>query len=130
LTLHVLSKISERRFKLGLDDWGHCALVEGFHEVGGGGQRRRLARRLLRHEVVVAEFRLPDHPDVAIAEHNLANLYRNLNRPAEAVRPDEKIAKGHRPPRSVLDGALHAEHGLAYHVETVVRGPSGHRPGV
>lgn len=40
----------------------------------------------------------------------------------DQIRPDEKIARRHRPPRSVLDGALHAEHGLAYHVETVVAG--------
>jgi len=42
----------------------------------------------------------------------------------DQIRPDDKIAKRHRPPRSVLDGALHAEHGLAYHVETVVAGRS------
>jgi 7,8-dihydropterin-6-yl-methyl-4-(beta-D-ribofuranosyl)aminobenzene 5'-phosphate synthase len=42
----------------------------------------------------------------------------------DQIRPDDKIAKRHRPPRSVLDGALHAEHGLAYHVEAVVAGRS------
>ncbi len=40
----------------------------------------------------------------------------------DQIRADDKIAKRHRPPRSVLDGSLHAEHGLAYHVETVVAG--------
>lgn len=42
----------------------------------------------------------------------------------DQIRPDDKIAGRHRPPRSVLDGALHAEHGIAYHVETVVAGRS------
>ena len=40
----------------------------------------------------------------------------------DQIRADDKIAKRHRPSRSVLDGALQAEHGLAYHVETVVAG--------
>jgi 7,8-dihydropterin-6-yl-methyl-4-(beta-D-ribofuranosyl)aminobenzene 5'-phosphate synthase len=40
----------------------------------------------------------------------------------DQIRPDDRIARRHRPPGSVLDGALHAEHGLAYHVETVVAG--------
>jgi 7,8-dihydropterin-6-yl-methyl-4-(beta-D-ribofuranosyl)aminobenzene 5'-phosphate synthase len=41
---------------------------------------------------------------------------------ADATRPNVKIAR--RPARTtnVLDGAMHGEHGLAYHVETVVGG--------
>ena len=40
----------------------------------------------------------------------------------DATRPDYKIAQ--RPKRTVnaLDNALHAEHGLSYHIETVVDG--------
>lgn len=43
---------------------------------------------------------------------------------ADATRRDERIAK--RPVRrtSNLDAAMHAEHGLAYHIETVVDGRS------
>jgi 7,8-dihydropterin-6-yl-methyl-4-(beta-D-ribofuranosyl)aminobenzene 5'-phosphate synthase len=41
---------------------------------------------------------------------------------ADALRPDYKIAKRHAATTSVLEGALHAEHGLAYHVETTVDG--------
>jgi 7,8-dihydropterin-6-yl-methyl-4-(beta-D-ribofuranosyl)aminobenzene 5'-phosphate synthase len=39
---------------------------------------------------------------------------------ADALRPDEKIARRHVGKTSVLEGMLHAEHGLAYHVEIVV----------
>lgn len=41
---------------------------------------------------------------------------------ADATRPSVKIA--HRPPRgrAPLDVAMHAEHGLAYHIEAVVAG--------
>lgn len=50
----------------------------------------------------------------------------------DALRPDYKIAKRHANvvmrehvgALAVLDGALHAEHGLAYHVETTVDGRS------
>jgi len=41
---------------------------------------------------------------------------------ADATRPDYKIAKRHR--GSGLERALHAEHGLAYHIETTVNGKS------
>jgi 7,8-dihydropterin-6-yl-methyl-4-(beta-D-ribofuranosyl)aminobenzene 5'-phosphate synthase len=40
----------------------------------------------------------------------------------DQIRPDDRIAKRHRHPQSVLEGSLHAEHGLAYHVETTVEG--------
>ncbi len=42
----------------------------------------------------------------------------------DALRPDSKIAKRYRmkPGTSVYNLNLHAEHGLAYHVETVVDG--------
>ena len=43
---------------------------------------------------------------------------------ADATRPDVKIAKRPAGAVSVLDGAMHAEHGLAYYVETVVGGQS------
>jgi len=39
---------------------------------------------------------------------------------ADLTRPDEKIARRHTGTTSYLEGALHAEHGLAYHVGTVV----------
>jgi 7,8-dihydropterin-6-yl-methyl-4-(beta-D-ribofuranosyl)aminobenzene 5'-phosphate synthase len=43
---------------------------------------------------------------------------------ADATRPNYKIAR--RPPRIVspLDNALHAEHGLSYHIETLLEGQS------
>jgi len=44
---------------------------------------------------------------------------------ADATRPNVKIARRPGSPKSPLDGAMHAEHGLAYHVETVVGG-QGH----
>jgi 7,8-dihydropterin-6-yl-methyl-4-(beta-D-ribofuranosyl)aminobenzene 5'-phosphate synthase len=40
---------------------------------------------------------------------------------AEITRPDYKIAKRPMSP-SILDSALHAEHGLAYQIETLVNG--------
>jgi hypothetical protein len=41
----------------------------------------------------------------------------------DALRPDYKIAKRHSAiSTSPLEGILHAEHGLAYHVETTVDG--------
>jgi 7,8-dihydropterin-6-yl-methyl-4-(beta-D-ribofuranosyl)aminobenzene 5'-phosphate synthase len=43
---------------------------------------------------------------------------------ADATRPNVKIARRPAGVKSVLDGAMHAEHGLAYHVETVVGGQS------
>ena len=43
---------------------------------------------------------------------------------ADMLRPDYKIAKRHSFTESPLQGALHAEHGLAYHVETVLDGRS------
>jgi 7,8-dihydropterin-6-yl-methyl-4-(beta-D-ribofuranosyl)aminobenzene 5'-phosphate synthase len=39
---------------------------------------------------------------------------------ADALRPDDRIAKRHTGTASPLESMLHAEHGLAYHVETVV----------
>jgi 7,8-dihydropterin-6-yl-methyl-4-(beta-D-ribofuranosyl)aminobenzene 5'-phosphate synthase len=39
---------------------------------------------------------------------------------ADALRPDVKIARRHTGTASPLESMLHAEHGLAYHVETVV----------
>ena len=39
---------------------------------------------------------------------------------ADALRPDDKIARRHVGRTSALESILHAEHGLAYHVETVV----------
>ena len=42
---------------------------------------------------------------------------------ADALRPDDKIARRHTGTASPLEGMLHAEHGLAYHVETVSRRP-------
>lgn len=41
---------------------------------------------------------------------------------ADALRPDYKIAKRRFPTASALDAILHAEHGLAYHIETMVNG--------
>jgi len=41
---------------------------------------------------------------------------------ADATRPDVKIARRPARVKSVLDAAMHAEHGLAYHVETVLGG--------
>jgi 7,8-dihydropterin-6-yl-methyl-4-(beta-D-ribofuranosyl)aminobenzene 5'-phosphate synthase len=43
---------------------------------------------------------------------------------ADALRFDEKIAKRHAPVTNPLDDAFHGEHGLAYHIETVVDGKS------
>jgi 7,8-dihydropterin-6-yl-methyl-4-(beta-D-ribofuranosyl)aminobenzene 5'-phosphate synthase len=43
---------------------------------------------------------------------------------ADLIRPDYKIAKRHTFTESPLDAALHAEHGLAYHVETVINDQS------
>jgi hypothetical protein len=40
---------------------------------------------------------------------------------ADMIRPSYKIAKRHVGP-SILESALHAEHGLAYQIETVVNG--------
>jgi 7,8-dihydropterin-6-yl-methyl-4-(beta-D-ribofuranosyl)aminobenzene 5'-phosphate synthase len=44
----------------------------------------------------------------------------------DALRSDDKIAKRYAipPGASILNTSLHAEHGLAYHVETVVNGES------
>jgi 7,8-dihydropterin-6-yl-methyl-4-(beta-D-ribofuranosyl)aminobenzene 5'-phosphate synthase len=42
---------------------------------------------------------------------------------ADILRPNYKFAKRHLPP-SALDRVLHAEHGLAYQIETVVNGES------
>ena len=39
---------------------------------------------------------------------------------ADALRPDDKIARRHVSRTSALESMLHAEHGLAYHIETVV----------
>jgi len=41
---------------------------------------------------------------------------------ADATRPHYKIARRHTGTTSVLERALHAEHGLSYHVETTVNG--------
>jgi 7,8-dihydropterin-6-yl-methyl-4-(beta-D-ribofuranosyl)aminobenzene 5'-phosphate synthase len=41
---------------------------------------------------------------------------------SDAIRPDYKIAKRHAGATSQLESLLHAEHGLAYHVETSVEG--------
>jgi len=43
---------------------------------------------------------------------------------ADALKPHYKIARRHVGTTSVLEGMLHAEHGLAYHVETVVNDQS------
>lgn len=43
---------------------------------------------------------------------------------ADALRPSSKIARRHEWPTSPLEAMLHAEHGLAYHIETVVDGRS------
>ncbi len=43
---------------------------------------------------------------------------------ADALRPDDKIARRHTGTVSPLESMLHAEHGLAYHVETVVKAQS------
>ena len=43
---------------------------------------------------------------------------------ADALRPDDKIARRHVGRTSALEGMLHAEHGLAYHIETVVNAQS------
>ena len=44
----------------------------------------------------------------------------------DLLRPDEKIAKRHRvpPTTSILSSGIHAEHGLAYHIETIINGKS------
>jgi len=41
---------------------------------------------------------------------------------ADALRPHDRIARRHEVASSVLEFGLHAEHGLAYHVETEVDG--------
>jgi 7,8-dihydropterin-6-yl-methyl-4-(beta-D-ribofuranosyl)aminobenzene 5'-phosphate synthase len=43
---------------------------------------------------------------------------------ADATRLDYKIANRHKGTAAVVDRALHAEHGLSYHVETIVDGQS------
>ncbi|MBP1767335.1 MAG: dhpS [Candidatus Aminicenantes bacterium] len=43
---------------------------------------------------------------------------------ADALRPHEKIARRHAGTASPLESMLHAEHGLAYHIEIVVDGRS------
>ena len=43
---------------------------------------------------------------------------------ADVTRPDYKIAKRPANVNSPLDSALHGEHGLSYHIETVVNGES------
>lgn len=43
---------------------------------------------------------------------------------ADALRPHYKIARRHVGTTSPLEGMLHAEHGLAYHIETVVNAQS------
>jgi 7,8-dihydropterin-6-yl-methyl-4-(beta-D-ribofuranosyl)aminobenzene 5'-phosphate synthase len=43
---------------------------------------------------------------------------------ADLTRPDDKIATRPVGTSSILDAALHAEHGLAYHVDTTVNGQS------
>ena len=43
---------------------------------------------------------------------------------ADALRPNYKIARRHEWPTSPLEAMLHAEHGLAYHIETVVNAQS------
>jgi 7,8-dihydropterin-6-yl-methyl-4-(beta-D-ribofuranosyl)aminobenzene 5'-phosphate synthase len=43
---------------------------------------------------------------------------------ADLTLPNYKIAQRHTSPTSILEAALHAEHGLSYHVETVVKGQS------
>jgi 7,8-dihydropterin-6-yl-methyl-4-(beta-D-ribofuranosyl)aminobenzene 5'-phosphate synthase len=43
---------------------------------------------------------------------------------ADATRPHYKIARRPVGTTSVLEGALHAEHGLSYHIETLVNGQS------
>jgi 7,8-dihydropterin-6-yl-methyl-4-(beta-D-ribofuranosyl)aminobenzene 5'-phosphate synthase len=43
---------------------------------------------------------------------------------ADALRLDDKIAKRPASGTNPLDGAFHAEHGLSYHIETVVNGNS------
>jgi len=43
---------------------------------------------------------------------------------ADATRPHYKIARRPAGISSVLDGAMHAEHGLSYHVETALKGQS------
>jgi 7,8-dihydropterin-6-yl-methyl-4-(beta-D-ribofuranosyl)aminobenzene 5'-phosphate synthase len=43
---------------------------------------------------------------------------------AEMTRPNEKMATRPAGTSSILEGAFHAEHGLAYHVETTVGGQS------
>ncbi len=42
----------------------------------------------------------------------------------DALRPNDKIARRPEGITSVMDVILHAEHGLAYHIETVVNGRS------
>ena len=43
---------------------------------------------------------------------------------ADATRLDQKIAHRHKGTEAVIDRALHAEHGLSYHIETTVDGQS------
>jgi 7,8-dihydropterin-6-yl-methyl-4-(beta-D-ribofuranosyl)aminobenzene 5'-phosphate synthase len=43
---------------------------------------------------------------------------------ADATRPHYKIARRPVGINSMLDGAMHAEHGLSYHIETVLSGQS------
>ena len=42
----------------------------------------------------------------------------------DLIRRNDKIAYRHQPSRSILEAGVHAEHGLAYHIETTVDGRS------
>jgi 7,8-dihydropterin-6-yl-methyl-4-(beta-D-ribofuranosyl)aminobenzene 5'-phosphate synthase len=62
----------------------------------------------------VAKVQIPEADKIVITV-----ITDNL---ADALRFDEKIAKRHTPVTNPLDDAFHAEHGLAYHIETVIDG--------
>ncbi len=70
------------------------------------------------HEVSWAQgtIKIPESEKIVITviTDNLADL----------TRPDYKIAKRHVGTTSIVEAALHAEHGLAYQIETVVNGES------
>ena len=71
------------RFGVRLDGVGAILTVLGEYLMGGGVNAE--AEPLLRRAVAAREQALgPEHPDLAISLHKLANVFDNMGRPAEA----------------------------------------------
>jgi len=69
----------------------------------------------------------PAHPvlePVKIPEAEKVTITVITDNLADALRPHDRIARRHEISNSVLEYGLHGEHGLAYHVETVVNARS------